>query len=133
MAEYISVQPPHCADWFDGVWPTDQEATNPIFDLSNFDNIRKLARAIACQNDMEDAGMRSGELAYAYQHEEYNVVCIREVLFGSFEDEFEEVLTALASINDPDKNGVARVLINAVQEALDQKREQFGLSGAENS
>ena len=94
MAEYISVQPPQCADWFDGVWPTDQEATNPLFDLSNFDNIRKLARAIACQNDMEDAGMLSGELAYAYQHEAYNVACIKDVLFGSSENDLEEVLTA---------------------------------------
>ena len=126
MAEYISVQPPHCADWFDGVWPTDQEATNPLFDLSNFDNTRKLARAIACQNDMKDAGILSGELAYAYQHETYNVACIKDVLSGSFEDDLEEVLAALAGINDPDRNSVARVFILAAQEALDQSRGQFG-------
>ena len=73
MTEYILVQPPGCADWPDEEWPTDQEASNPLFDLSSFDNIRKLARAIACQNDMRDAGLLSGEIDYAYQHEEYNV------------------------------------------------------------
>lgn len=125
MTEYISVQPPGCADWIDDEWPTDEEASNPLFDLSNFDNTRKLARAIACQNDMGDAGILSGELAYAYQHEAYNVACIKDVLSGSFEDDLEEVLAALAGIN-AEKNDVARVFIQAAQMALDHQREVFG-------
>ncbi|MBD2115178.1 MULTISPECIES: hypothetical protein [Cyanophyceae] len=126
MAEYISVQPPGCADWPDEDWPTDQEASNPLFDLSNFENIRKLARAIACQNDMVDAGLLSGEIAYAYQHEEYNVACIKEVLVGSFKDDLEEVLAALADLSAAGKNNVAQVLTAGAQRALDQSREQFG-------
>lgn len=126
MAEYILVQPPGCADWPDEEWPTDQEASNPLFDLSSPENTRKLARAIACQNDMVDAGMLSGEIAYAYQHQKYDVACIKEVLVDYFECDFEEVLAALADLNAAGKNNVAQILTAAVHRALDQSRDQFG-------
>ncbi len=126
MDDHVLVQPPGCAEWPDDEWPTDQEASNPLLDLSIFDNIRKLARAIACQNDMVNAGMLSGEIAYAYQHQEYDVACIKEVLVGGFECDFEEVLAALADLNVAGKNNVAQVLTAAVQMALDQSRERFG-------
>lgn len=125
MAEYILVQPPGCAEWPDETWPTEQEASNPLFDFSNFDNVRKLARAIACQNDMVDAGLLSGEIAYAYQHQNYEVACIKEVLMGYSNSDFEEVLAALAD-NAAGKNNVAQFLTAAVQEAVDQTRAQFG-------
>jgi hypothetical protein len=126
MDDHVLIQPPGCAEWPDDEWPTDEETSNPLFDLSSPENTRKLARAIACQNEMVNAGILSGEIAYAYQHEAYNVACIKDLLSGSFEDDLEEVLTALAGINDPNRNDVARVFMLAAQGALDQIRGQFG-------
>lgn len=116
------VQPPGCAGWLDHeVRPTIDEASNPLFDLSDCDNIRKLARAIASQNDMESAAILSFELSYAYQHEFYNVACIKECLMGLDKRDYESVLTALAVL-DTEQNDVARILTRAVEMVLGELR-----------
>ncbi|PSN15951.1 hypothetical protein C7293_04895 [filamentous cyanobacterium CCT1] len=75
---------------------------------------------------MESAGLLSGELAYAYQHQSYDVACIKEVLVGYSDDGFKEVLAALAALNAAGKNNVAKILTSASQKALDFNRAQYG-------
>lgn len=121
MDDFNLVRPPGCSWWpDDGEWPTEEEASHPLLDLSNGANSRKLARAIACQNEIRDAACLCGELSYAYQDERYNVACVKEALVGLFREDLEAVLEALAEVSADGKNDVARILTSAVQEVIDK-------------
>lgn len=117
------IQPPGCAAWpLDEVRPTVVEVGNPLLDFSDFDNIRKLARAIAAQSDMEQAAMLSGELSYAYQNATYDCASVRESIQGQEVADYEEILNALAGI-DEGSNFVAHILVHALKDAMTREME----------
>ena len=121
------VKPPGYAGWpADEVVPTVEEADNPLFDLSDFDNVRKLARAIASQNKPIDAGQLSGELSYAYRNGDYDTCSISESLsaLGSDSD-YQQLIDLLAPLAD--SNHVANLLLWSVTEA----QEDGGISQSE--
>ena len=67
------VKPPGYAYYPEGEpVPTVEEASHPLFDFSDYTNVRKLARAIALKNGPKMAALLSGELSYAYRTSDYN-------------------------------------------------------------
>ncbi|MFG6094291.1 hypothetical protein SPB21_03530 [Leptothoe sp. ISB3NOV94-8A] len=116
------VQPPGCAGWHpDEVRPTVEEASNPLFDLSDGDNVRKLARAIASSNTMEHAGFLSGELSYAYQHQSYDCISIAQSISGLDPVAIKEVIDLLKPLN----TDVSDLLVAALEEAFEAGQDEY--------
>ena len=114
------VQPPGCAAWPpDEARPTENEASNPLFDLSDSKNARKLARAIAAQNTMDDAGWLVGELSYAFQNMTFDAAAIKECVRGT--DELGPIINALTPLKG---NAVVDLLVYALQDALREEDQE---------
>ena len=107
----------------DGATPTKRDFTSHYFlDFSKPDNVRKVARMIAIQNDMETAASLTGELSYAYRDSIYDVASMAESLTGiASQHEYEAIIEALEEIDGPDtSSSLLQHLIGAVEVARDK-------------
>ena len=109
------------------VMPTPEEfAAHTLADLSEPDNIRKLARIIAQQNDMETAADLTQELSYAYQHMAYDCASGARSMAGIGPIEgLKELLALLQSAQVSDGADIQKALLIGILEAairLDEPR-----------
>lgn len=109
--------------------PTVEEASHPLFDFSDHTHIRRLAKAIALQNDPYIAGILNGELAYAYRDNTYNVSALAGFIFNFKEYDLKLVQDVLYPLIE--ESNSYNAVANDAWSAIDLVLSYLNLSDAQ--